>query len=288
MDAETLERSKRLSRRMARERALSVHFGHGLAAYDNADVYGVVRHRSAIAMLPEGGAESLEFMALDWRAKWLEDRREEALDVARQIAERFPDDADAFLELGHILVDLDRPEEALDVFVAGTRHNEGDADLWYELGLVAERLERWDLRHRAFVKVWQLEHDQEPSHRLYLSEEQFAGLVESTLERLPPMARRALGNVVIFVEDYPEEWVVEGDVGDPRILGLFDGPDRAMEHSVDAVIEGPARIYIYRWNIERTCASLEEVEEQVEITVLHEVGHYLGLDEDALHFRGLG
>ena len=47
-------------------------------------------------------------------------------------------------------------------------------------------------------------------------------------------------------------------------------------------------IHLFRWNIERICSSEAEVEEQVEITIRHEVGHYLGLDEDALHFRGLG
>jgi len=136
--------------------------------------------------------------------------------------------------------------------------------------------------------VWQLEHELEPVQRLYLSEDRFIETVEATIERLPPVARRALGNVAIIVEDYPEAWIVDEDVADPRILGLFDGPDRATEHSVNAVLDGPARIYLYRWNIERSCASEEEAIEQVEITVLHEVGHYLGLDEEALHFIGLG
>ena len=156
------------------------------------------------------------------------------------------------------------------------------------MGLVAERLERWDLRKQAFQQVWRLEHDEAPQSRLFISDEVFIETVEATIERLKPLAARALGNVAIFVEDYPEEWVVGDDIGDPRILGLFDGPTHASEHSVGAIIEGPARIYLYRWNIERTCGSLEEVKEQVEITVLHEIGHYLGLDEEALHFRGLG
>ncbi len=288
LDPDALHRSRRLNRRLSRPRALGVHFHLGLRSYDLGDLYGVLRHRSAVAILPEGGVDSLEFMALDWRAKWLEDAREDALEVAETIAQRFPDDPDAVLELGHILSDLGRPEQALDALLVGARRTRDDPDLWYELGLTAERLEQWDLRRKAFHQVWKLEHDAEPVRRLFLSEAQVADLVAQTLERLPPMARRGLGNVAIFVEDYPEEWIVREDVADPRILGLFDGPDHASERSTDMVLEGPARIYIYRWNIERSCGSVEEAEEQVTITVLHEVGHYLGLDEEALHYRGLG
>lgn len=283
-----MQRSKRLNRRLLRNRALVTHFHLGLNAYDNGDLPGVQRHRAAVGMLPEGGADSLEFMALDWRALWLEDRQEEALEVARAITRAYPDDPDGVLELAHILSDLERPQEALSVLLDGTVEHGEDADLWYELGIVAEGLEEWDTRKRAFQAVWQLEHDLEPAQRLYLSEERFIETVEDTLERMPPVARRALGNVAIIVEDYPEAWIVDDDVADPRILGLFDGPDIATEHSIDAVLDGPARIYIFRWNIERTCSTEEEAIEQVEITVLHEVGHYLGLDEEALHFIGLG
>ena len=283
-----MHQSKRLNRRMLRQRALATHFHLGLNAYDAGDLKNVLRHRAAIGMLPEGGLDALEFMALDWRAKWLEDRHEEALAIAEAIAREFPEDADGVLELGHILSDLERPKEALEVLLTGTKAHEEDADLWYELGLVAELLEEWDVRRRAFREVWRLEHDVEPPQRLYLSEARFVETVEGAIERMPPVARRALGNVAIIVEDYPEAWIVDDDVADPRILGLFDGPDRGTEHSIDAVLDGPARIYLYRWNIERTCTTEEEAVEQVEITVLHEVGHYLGLDEEALHFIGLG
>lgn len=288
MDAATLERSRHLSLRLTRNRALSVHFNLGLRAYDEEDLGTLVRQREAVGMLPEGGVDSLEFMALDWRVKWLQDSRDEALAVAREITARYPADADGLLELGHILVDLERAEEALEVFDDGARRNPDDADLWYELGLVAERLERWDTRHEAFRKVWELEHELEPEHRLYLTEDRVVEIVTQTIARLPPMARAAMGNVAIIVEDYPEAWIVDDDIADPRILGLFDGPEHASENQLDTISEGPARIMIFRWNIERSCDSVEEAEEQVVITVLHEIGHYLGLDEDALHFLGLG
>ncbi len=284
-----MDRSKWLNRRLTREHALEVHFQLGLRAYDEGDLYGLKRHRAALALLPRGGGhDSLEFLALDWRTLWLEGQRPEAVEVARELVLRFPDDADAVLELAQILVDLEQTDEAIEVLVRGTADNPADVELWYELGLAAERGERYDLRKTAFGHVWRLEHDVQPTHRLWLSEQRFMTIVEETLARLPPPARAALGNVAILVEDYPESWIVDSEIGDPRILGLFDGPTRAEEQSISVVPQQPSRITLYRYNIERSCRSAEEAEEQIGITVLHEIGHYLGLDEDALHARGLG
>ena len=277
-----------LWRRMALSSALDVHFDLGLAAYDVKDQAGVEKQRTAIAMLPEGGAGCLEFKALDWRVAWLAGRDQEALAIAKEIVAEHPHDVDAVLELAQILNDLDQGEEAIRVLVAAVERSPEDADLWFELGYAAERAGVWPLRDRAFREVWKLEHDQAPRQRLFLPDEPFIEAVEKTLEKLPKGVRSAIGNVAIFVEDYPDEWVVEEAIADPRILGLFDGPTRDAEGASFAPSTGPSRIYIYRWNIERYCRSADEVAEQVEITVLHEIGHYLGLDEDALHARGLG
>lgn len=277
-----------LWRRMAFSDALRVHFELGLAAYDRKDAAALATQRTAIVMLPDGGVGAVEFLALDWRLKWLEGRRDEALAVAKRIVAEHPEDADGILELAQILNDLERGEEAVKVLASGVQQSPEDADLWFELGYAAERLEKWDLRKRAFHEVWRIEHQHEPPQRLFLPDQAFVAAVEATLERLPPGVRQVLGNVAVMVEDYPDEWVVEEGVADPRIMGLFDGPTRASEGAAFATSEGPARIYIYRWNIERACRSAEEVEQQVETTVLHEVGHYLGLDEDDLQARGLG
>jgi predicted Zn-dependent protease with MMP-like domain len=282
-----LNRSFQLWRRLARGQALDVHFDLGLRAFEDKDIERLKQNRTAIALLPEGGMGSLEYLALTWRWAWLEERHEDAVETARTITELFPDDPDGMLELAQILSDLGRTPEALDVLQDSVKTRPEDPDLWFELGLVAERLGREVIRRGAFAEVWKLEHDHEPENSLLISEDELIKVVEETIERLPPMARRALQNVVIIIEDYPEEWVVAEDIADPRILGLFDGPPLPDENSVNAVIEGPARIYLFRWNIERTCRSVEEAIEQVEITVLHEIGHYLGLDEEALDYRGL-
>lgn len=267
---------------------MRVHFDLGLRAYDGGDADGVRRHRAAVGMLPEGGPACLAFLALHWRALWLEEQREQALEVVREAARRFPDDVDTVLELADVLHDMDADAEAAEVLMAAAGAHEDDPELWYEAGVAAERVEDWERRLASFKRVWELERDSEPPFRLWLPEERFVAVAEEAIERLPEHIREALGNVAIVVEDYPEAWIFETDVADSRILGLFDGPERAQERGVDFVATGPTRIYLFRWNIERMCGSPEEVEEQVEITVLHEIGHYLGLDEDELEMRGLG
>lgn len=282
-----LHHSYQLWRRLVRSHALDVHFDLGLHAFEDKDLERLKQNRVAIAMLPEGGMGALEYLALSWRLAWLEERFEDALETARTITRLFPEDPDGVLELAQILSDLGRAHEALDTLKEGVEKQPEDADLWFEMGLAAERIGKDALRKKAFRQVWKLEHERAPERRLFLTDELLEKTVEHTLTRMPPVAQRALKNVAIIIEDYPEEWVVTDDVADPRILGLFDGPPLPDELSVSAVIEGPARIYLFRWNIDRTCQSVDEAIEQVEITVLHEVGHYLGLDEEALDFRGL-
>ena len=279
--------SFQLWRRLVRHEAVSVHFDLGLRAFETRDMRRVTQNRIALAMLPEAGPHSLEYLSLLWRERWLENKQDEALTIGRQLVERFPEDADAVLELAQMLTDAGRPDEASIVLMSGVEKNPGDADLWFELGLAAERAENEPLRLKSFQEVWRLEHDEEPDDRLFLSEEAFVRVVEETVEGLPDHVRDVIGNLAVIIEDYPERWVVDDGIADPRILGLFMGSDTSLEGSVEAVSDGPSRIYLYRWNIERQCPTLEDVEREIRITVLHEIGHYLGLDEEALEARGL-
>jgi predicted Zn-dependent protease with MMP-like domain len=283
-----LHRSFQLWRRLARAEALDVHFDLGLRAFDERDLPRLRQNLVAVSMLPEGGLGSIEYLALSWRLAWLENRGDDALDAARAVVRRFPEDPDGVLELAQILTDLKRLDEAREVLQDGVQKRPDDADLWFELGIVAERLDLEDLRLEAFLVVWRLEHEDEPDYEPWLDDQAMAAVVERTIASMPDAVRGAIGNVSIIIDNYPEQWVVAEGIADPRILGLFDGPILADEQSTDAVLDGPARIYLYRRNIERTCRDAEEAQEQVEITTRHEIGHYLGLDEDALDFMGLG
>jgi len=112
-----------------------------------------------------------------------------------------------------------------------------------------------------------------------LSEEEFEVLVAEALDTLPPELARLMDNVVVFVEDQKP--------GQPRLLGLYEGvPLTSRGHYYSGHL--PDRITIFRKPIQRRCRSSEEIVEQVRITVVHEIAHHFGIEEDRLHELGYG
>lgn len=110
-------------------------------------------------------------------------------------------------------------------------------------------------------------------------------VAEAVVEALAEPFRSDLAPVPIVVEDRPSEDLVRGGF-DPRAYGLFEGPDQAWASSLDAP-PLPSRIVLFTSNLLADFPERADLEEQVEITVLHEVGHYFGLDEDDLERMGL-
>jgi len=91
--------------------------------------------------------------------------------------------------------------------------------------------------------------------------------VRTALDSLPPALARALENVAIVIEQRNRE--------EPDLYGLFDQPEYM-----------PAKISIYQRPLEEDFPDPAELEEQIRITVLHELAHYFGMDEDQI--AGLG
>jgi predicted Zn-dependent protease with MMP-like domain len=102
--------------------------------------------------------------------------------------------------------------------------------------------------------------------------------VRRALDSLPPNLRRALDNVEVVVEDeHPD---------DPDLFGLYEGvplPERG-----DWAGSLPDRISIYRLPLEETFSDPIELEHEIRVTVLHELAHLFGLDEDRLEELGYG
>jgi predicted Zn-dependent protease with MMP-like domain len=109
----------------------------------------------------------------------------------------------------------------------------------------------------------------------------FEGFVKEAIDSLPEEMKNELENVAVLIEDEPgEDWEEEmGEGGD--LLGLYQGvskKDRGFWYG--NVL--PDTIIIYQGPLERMSASREELRENVRQTVVHEVGHYFGLDEEQL------
>jgi predicted Zn-dependent protease with MMP-like domain len=111
----------------------------------------------------------------------------------------------------------------------------------------------------------------------------FEQLVERALKRLPKKFLDALENIAIEVEDDPPQDVLD-DMGieDGALYGLYQGvPLTEREWNFGNVL--PDRITIYQGPIERDTRTDEEIEEIVLDTVVHEIGHYFGFDDETLY-----
>lgn len=108
--------------------------------------------------------------------------------------------------------------------------------------------------------------------------------MEEALESLPEDFAHRLDNVTVIVEDQPtREQLDEVGLDDHHeLLGLYEGIPLTDRPGVYAGVL-PDRISIFRIPIERVCGSDEEaIKKQVSETVMHELGHYFGMDEDQL------
>ena len=105
----------------------------------------------------------------------------------------------------------------------------------------------------------------------------FEELVSDALDAVPPELMRLLDNVVVLVEDRnPDE---------PDLLGLYEGY-ALTERGWDYGGALPDRIMIYRAAICDICETEDDVVEEVTITVVHEIAHHFGIDDDRLHALG--
>jgi predicted Zn-dependent protease with MMP-like domain len=109
----------------------------------------------------------------------------------------------------------------------------------------------------------------------------FRAFAAHVLDGLPDEFRERMENVVVVVEDYPSVEDAAG-AGIPReeLLGLFHGASRLEHEWFGAPDRLPERIVLYKRNIEAVCSTMEEIVEEIRLTVLHEIGHYFGLSEE--------
>ncbi len=134
-----------------------------------------------------------------------------------------------------------------------------------------------------------------------MSRREFVRLVRQAYKDVPPRVKQALANVDISVEELPDPEVAgpgifeagaskKGDLeagdGNASLFGLYVGVPLPERQGGEP--ELPDRIVIYRQPILQNCKNLADARKEIRITLLHEVGHYLGMDEEDLHRLGYG
>ncbi|TQO20957.1 putative Zn-dependent protease with MMP-like domain [Rhodoglobus vestalii] len=111
-----------------------------------------------------------------------------------------------------------------------------------------------------------------------LDEEQFEALVVEGLDALADEIVGGLENVVFVTEARPED-------GSLNILGLYDGV-ALTERGQYGFGELPDRIILFREPLLAICETIDELKDQIHVTLVHEIAHYYGIDDDQLHELG--
>jgi predicted Zn-dependent protease with MMP-like domain len=120
-----------------------------------------------------------------------------------------------------------------------------------------------------------------------LSRTEFEKLVARAVQSLPPKFLERLENVEVVVEDEPtvEDLELAGIERGGTLLGLYHGVPQSERGTWYGNIL-PDRIVIYQRPTEGAAADRREIREEIRITLMHEIGHYFGLDEDELSEAG--
>jgi len=245
-------------------------------------------------------------------------RLDDALALVDEVAEAFPEDADAALaraatyyecglvpetlaeairagELGleerhlqrwyvaasqHFLWQFDEARATLDELL---RDDASFADGWYLLAQVCEMQEDEVGARRGYERALQLAPERffRPTR---MDGDSFEEAVNAARSDLDAKFRDALDDLALVYEELPTREIAtpEGDGEDPLppdLLGLFVGASR-LEHTVFSPVEQPGLIFLFKKNLERSCASLDDLIDEIRTTLYHELAHYLGFEED--------
>jgi predicted Zn-dependent protease with MMP-like domain len=113
---------------------------------------------------------------------------------------------------------------------------------------------------------------------LEMSSDEFERLVVDELDQLPDDMVDGLENVVFVVEDVPED-------GSLDVLGTYDGV-ALTERDRYGFGEMPDRIILFREPLLAFCEDVDELRDEIHVTLVHEIAHYYGIDDDRLHTLG--
>lgn len=208
----------------------------------------------------------------------------DALEAYRQIRALDPDATEASFGEGRLAFatwDFDRAAALFTACVDTTA--EIQSRIRYYQAMIAEFAGRAPEAARLFAEAAQLDPDYCVMPEK-IDPDDVLAMLDEIVHALPDDVQRALDNVVFDVVDLPDP-KIDGTSHPPTILGLYSGA--TVAENVFAEQFMPASIRIFRKNVERIAYDREQLEEELRITILHEIGHHLGWDDADLEERGL-
>ncbi len=242
-----------------------------------------------------------------------------ALSTACALLEEQPEDPEALYLAGCAHLEMDEPDLAERMLRAALSQTDGPAPARVTLAMALHRMCRFDEAAALAQEALQSDpHDADAWHirglalemagrdaeaadclersaRLdpgrfrmpeLMTQERFDAVVAEGLAGLPAEFRARLGDLPIVVRELPSpEILAHLDDPVPDLLGLFVGTP-LTEKSISDTPGLPDAIYLFRRNLQRSCLSEEELKEEIRTTLLHEIGHYLGMTEEDLEAAG--
>ncbi|MDH3627603.1 MAG: metallopeptidase family protein [Acidobacteriota bacterium] len=212
----------------------------------------------------------------------------EAVEHLRRAVELDEEDTEFRANLAHALFASCRFEESQTQCIQVLEQDGHNPDGHMVSGLLLERGGDLNAADDAFAEAHRLDPQGYPLP-VRLEAAEFETILELAMTALPESVRGALDEVVVSVEPLPDDEALQADDGtlDPELLGLFVGVPRSESNSSMGPGHAPARILIFKRNLERCFTERAQLGEEIARTLYHELGHYLGLDEDDLEERDL-
>lgn len=216
-----------------------------------------------------------------------------ALDEAearyRRVIRAQPAHAAGWCGLASTLFDQLKFEEARNAVTRAIRTDSLLPDAYHYRGLLRERRGDDGGATRDFHRAHLLDPDAFP-RAVVLDDATVEAVVGEAITTLHPSIQAYLTEVAIVLEEVPDEDVCrsfEPPMPPAEILGFFSGSSLAERSSGQAWSSLPPTIVLFRKNLERVASNRDHMIEELRVTVFHEIGHFLGLDEDDLEDRGL-
>jgi predicted Zn-dependent protease with MMP-like domain len=122
-----------------------------------------------------------------------------------------------------------------------------------------------------------------------LSEKDFDAIVQNAIEDIPQEIRQYLDNIIISVRKRPSMKMLDemGLPPDEPLLGVYAGVSLPERSATNPPLF-PDSIILFQEPLEEMCDTLEELEEEIEITIVHEIAHFVGMSDERLEELGYG
>ena len=203
-------------------------------------------------------------------------RREQARRAADEALLALPGHPPAHHERGLALYRLGDARAAAEAFETACRLDADDAQAWSALGRCRVWLEDLPAAREAFRRAAALEPEIH-SVPVRIAAGEFDRIAAEVFASIPAGFRRLLDNAIVVAQPLPDLDDVEAGF-DPDTLGVYEGAGAL--HAGDL----PERIVLFQRNHENICGSLGELREEIRRTILHEVGHHFGMEDDELPY----